>query len=81
MGSRVAGDGDSDDRSWSFDDVPVDLTAAVPRCSHGQIILGCPDDDCPEQLAYLAVMHDRYDEWYRSTLPSSLPTTDDMTGT
>jgi hypothetical protein len=26
---------------------------APPRCSHGWIILGCPDDDCPEQTVYL----------------------------
>ncbi len=25
-----------------------------PKCSHGKIILGCPDDDCPEQNEYLA---------------------------
>lgn len=25
----------------------------VPRCSHGNIILGCPHDDCPEQNKYL----------------------------
>lgn len=25
-----------------------------PRCSHGRILLGCPDDDCPEQNAYLS---------------------------
>lgn len=25
----------------------------VPRCGHGNIILGCPDDDCEEQNAYL----------------------------
>ena len=24
-----------------------------PRCIHGNIILGCPHDDCPTQLAYL----------------------------
>lgn len=23
------------------------------RCSHGNIILGCPHDDCPEQSLYL----------------------------
>lgn len=24
-----------------------------PRCIHGYIVLGCPHDDCPTQLAYL----------------------------
>lgn len=24
-----------------------------PRCIHGRIVLGCPRDDCPTQLAYL----------------------------
>lgn len=24
-----------------------------PRCPHGHIILGCPEDDCPEQTIYL----------------------------
>lgn len=67
--------------SAGLDDVPLDLTGAIPRCSHGNIILGCPDDDCPEQRAYLTVMHDRYTEWYRSTLPSRIPMdSDDETG-
>jgi hypothetical protein len=34
-----------------------------PRCVHGRIILGCPRDDCPTQLAYLdqqnAALRDR----------------------
>lgn len=36
-----------------------------PRCSHGNIILGCPQDDCPEQSAYLNAVReaaDSYDE-------------------
>lgn len=51
-----------------------------PRCIHGYIILGCPHDDCPTQVAYLdqqqAVLRDYYarqaeiaraiaDEWVR----------------
>lgn len=24
-----------------------------PRCIHGRILLGCPDDTCPTQNAYL----------------------------
>jgi hypothetical protein len=31
-----------------------DVTFEPPRCSHGNIILGCPHDECPEQNAYLA---------------------------
>lgn len=26
----------------------------IPRCSHGEILLGCAVDDCEEQNAYLA---------------------------
>lgn len=26
----------------------------VPRCRHGAILLGCADESCPEQNAYLA---------------------------
>jgi hypothetical protein len=54
----------------------------VPRCSHGNIILGCPDDDCPEQREYLAVMNDRYTQWYRNNaLPGRFPMdSDDETG-
>jgi hypothetical protein len=33
----------------------------VPRCSHDRIILSCPNDDCPEQNAYLADMQSRWD--------------------
>lgn len=25
----------------------------IPRCIHGNIVLGCPHDDCPTQTAYL----------------------------
>ena len=33
---------------------PTDWDAEViPRCRHGAIILGCENDDCPEQNAYL----------------------------
>lgn len=31
----------------------------IPRCGHGNIILGCPHDDCPEQTAYLADQRER----------------------
>jgi len=36
----------------------------VPRCSHGKIILGCPDSDCPEQNAYLADHNRKVDDHY-----------------
>jgi hypothetical protein len=53
----------------------------VPRCSHGNIILGCPHDDCPEQLDYLAVMNGRYSAWYKTLLPSRISMdSDDDTG-
>lgn len=25
----------------------------IPHCEHGNILLGCPHDDCPQQNAYL----------------------------
>ena len=31
----------------------LDRPICAPRCRHGHIILGCPDDECPEQSAYL----------------------------
>ncbi len=40
----------------------------VPRCSHGNIILGCPHDDCPEQSAFLETQREamrQYDEMMR----------------
>ncbi len=36
----------------------------VPRCSHGRIILACPDDACPEQNAYLAEQEAALDGWW-----------------
>lgn len=38
----------------------------VPRCGHGNIILGCPNDACPEQNDYLAHQNDALDAWYVS---------------
>ena len=32
----------------------TDDVFVVPRCEHGNIILGCPHKDCVEQNAYLA---------------------------
>jgi hypothetical protein len=40
----------------------------VPRCSHGNILLGCPEDVCPEQDAYVSAVADQYAEWYRNNL-------------
>ena len=36
-----------------------------PRCIHGNIILGCPEDDCPTQSAYLDQMNAEMREWER----------------
>jgi hypothetical protein len=54
----------------------------VPRCSHGNIILGCPEDVCPEQDEYVGRVADQYAEWYRNnTLPARFPMdSDDETG-
>lgn len=34
-----------------------------PRCIHGNIILGCPHDDCPAQNAYLDQANAAIREW------------------
>jgi hypothetical protein len=36
-----------------------------PRCIHGNIILGCPHDDCPTQTAYLDQQNAALDDYYR----------------
>ena len=36
---------------------------APPRCAHGRIILGCPEEVCPEQDAYLAEYAARYEAY------------------
>lgn len=40
------------------------LVCVIPRCQHGRIILGCPDDDCPEQNDYLAKQNAAVDAMY-----------------
>jgi hypothetical protein len=35
-----------------------------PRCSHGNIILGCPESDCSAQNAYLDQQNIAIDAWY-----------------
>lgn len=35
------------------DDAFREVHTVVPRCRHGRILLGCDDDTCPEQTAYL----------------------------
>jgi hypothetical protein len=34
-----------------------------PRCIHGRIVLGCPHDDCPTQLAFLDQQEAALAEW------------------
>lgn len=44
----------------------VDLSTSddlVPRCSHGQIILGCPRSDCDDQNTYLAAQQAMLAAW------------------
>ena len=36
----------------------------IPRCSHGNILLACPRDDCPEQDAYVKDFNARMDAHY-----------------
>lgn len=34
-----------------------------PRCEHGNILLGCPDDDCVAQNAFLDQQNAAIREW------------------
>lgn len=45
------------------DDLDPD-TWRPPKCSHGFIILGCPDDDCPEQSEYLNSQSAVMERWW-----------------
>lgn len=36
-----------------------------PRCIHGHIVLGCPQDDCPTQSAYLDQQWAALNAWYK----------------
>lgn len=36
-----------------------------PRCIHGNIVLGCPHDDCPTQTAYLDQQNAAIEDYYR----------------
>lgn len=36
---------------------------AIPRCEHGNIILGCPLDDCEKQNAYLLEQSAAFDRF------------------
>lgn len=40
------------------------MTFYAPRCRHGNIILGCPFEPCPEQDAYLADQRVAMDRYY-----------------
>jgi hypothetical protein len=47
----------------------TEIDATIPRCSHGKILLGCPDDDCPEQQEFLRQHHltvESYLEWQKA---------------
>lgn len=35
-----------------------------PRCDHGHIILGCPEEVCEKQDAYLADMEASLERWH-----------------
>lgn len=41
---------------------------AIPRCGHGNIILGCPHADCVEQNAYVEAMRDADNAYYETLL-------------
>lgn len=36
----------------------------IPHCSHGNIILGCPHDDCLEQSSYLQEQNAALEAYY-----------------
>ena len=42
-----------------------------PRCSHGHILLGCPDIQCPEQNAYLADQEEQMLHWQRRQMEAA----------
>jgi hypothetical protein len=47
----------------------------IPRCRHGQILLACDDDSCPEQNAYVAEQRaamDAYEEQLRANTYAAL---------
>lgn len=37
----------------------------IPRCEHGRIVLGCPEDDCKVQNDYLREQQATLDAWDR----------------
>lgn len=40
------------------------MSEIIPRCHHGNIILGCPDDGCPAQTAYLDQQNAAMDAYF-----------------
>ena len=36
----------------------------IPHCRHGYIILGCPDEECPEQNRHLEAEREAMDAYY-----------------
>lgn len=53
---------------------------APPRCRHDQIILACPDEECPEQNAYLAENDNRMAEWHQSQEEQALQAIRELAG-
>ena len=41
------------------------MTWQPPRCCHGYVILGCPHDDCPTQIAFLDQQEAAMRDWER----------------
>ncbi len=39
------------------------MSDLIPRCKHGNIILGCPEKVCDEQTVYLIDQETRMVEW------------------
>jgi hypothetical protein len=39
------------------------MSDLIPRCRHGNIILGCPEKVCDEQTVYLIEQETRLVEW------------------
>ena len=75
-----ADDGHTLDWSNGPDEPPAgdgthEMHAVVPHCRHGHILLGCDDDTCPEQNAYLAIQRaamTAYDEQMRSNARAAI---------
>lgn len=64
------------------------MSDLIPRCNHGNIILGCPEESCDEQTVYLieqetlmARWEERQQQEARRLVDTALGITEDTSGT